>query len=101
MSTQRKSGPRRSAAIAVAVMMAAAVFAGLPATDFGKVYAVGETAVVATECEIGSRNELFLHRYCKGRQDFRRDRIGKGFVGRSLVQVFIRFKDRLCFIEVC
>lgn len=49
MSTQRKSGSRRPAAIAVAVMMAAAVFAGLPATDFGKVYAAGETAVVATD----------------------------------------------------
>ena len=49
MSTQRKSGSRRSAAIAVAVMMAAALFAGLPATDFGKVYAAGETAVVATD----------------------------------------------------
>ena len=49
MSTQRKSGPRRSAAIAVAVMMAAAVFAGLPATELNKVYAAGETAVVATD----------------------------------------------------
>lgn len=49
MSIQRKSGSRRSAAIAVAVMMAAALFAGLPATDFGKVYAAGETAVVATD----------------------------------------------------
>ena len=49
MSTQRKSGSRRPAAIAVAVMMAAAIFAGLPATDFGKVYAAGETAVVATD----------------------------------------------------
>lgn len=49
MSTQRKSGSRRPAAIAVAVMMAAAVFVGLPATDFGKVYAAGETAVVATD----------------------------------------------------
>ena len=53
------------------------------------------------ECKVGSRHELFAHRRAQRGQDFRRDRIGKGLVRCSLVSVFIRFEDWLCFIEVC
>ena len=49
MSTKQKSGLRRPAAAAVAILMTAAVFAWPVQTDLGKVYAAGETAVVAAD----------------------------------------------------
>lgn len=46
MSTQDISKRKRRAAAVIAVMMAVSVFAGLPLTDLGKVYAAGETGQV-------------------------------------------------------
>ena len=62
MSTQDISKRKRRAAAVIAVMMAVSVFAGLPLTDLGKVYAAGETGQVTASLlyvRVRSGNQLF------------------------------------------